>query len=38
LIADSVKNWQEYLASLETQLTDQVWRTQDNRIRKRLTK
>jgi hypothetical protein len=24
LIADSVKNWQEYLASLETQLTDQV--------------
>lgn len=38
LIADSLKNWQEYLASLEAKLKDQVYHIYDITIRIRLIK
>jgi hypothetical protein len=38
LIADSLKNWQEYLASLETKLKDQVYHIHGIIIRIRLIK
>jgi len=38
LIADSLKNWQEYLASLETELKEQVIHIHDNVTNIRLIK